>query len=537
MSIPALDLAVIAAYLVLVTGAGLLSVRRLELTGEVYFLAGRALPWGIVGAALFSSNISTIHLVGLAEAGYKHGLVIGNFEWMAAFTLILLALVFAPFYHRTRIATLPEFLERRYGPACRSIAAGMAIAAALLIHIGISLYAGAAVLREFFGVDVAVSIVLIAVITAIYTVAGGLRAVVVTETIQTVVLLVGALIVTALALAALPAHGVDSLAALRAAVKPDQLSMLHTSNEQGFAWYAILLGYPVLGVWYWCTDQTIVQRVLGARTERDAQHGALFAGLLKILPVFIMVLPGVAAWVLFRSQIGDDAAQTLPLLIRELVPTGLRGLIAAALLAALMSTIAAALNSCGTLVAVDIAERLRPGLSDRQQVRIGRVSAVVVMLLAMGWSTQGHRFDTIFEAINKMPAQFLAPPIATVFLWGVFWRRGTRQAALVTLLLGFSIGVVAFLVDLPVVGDTQLISEGLGVSFMMQAWWGFCLCSGIFVVASLSTPAPPVAQVEGLTWETPWRVLAHGPLSGVSDPRVLAGGLLVLMAALYAVFR
>ena len=380
-------------------------------------------------------------------------------------------------------------------------------------------------------------IVAIAVITAIYTVIGGLRAVVITETIQTAVLLIGAVVVTVLAFAALPAHGIDSLATFREAVKPDQLSMLHTSNEAGYAWYAILLGYPVLGIWYWCTDQTIVQRVLGARSERDAQHGALFAGLLKILPVFIMVLPGVAAWVLFRDRIGAEATQTLPLLIRELVPTGLRGLIAAALLAALMSTIAAALNSSGTLVAVDIARRLKPSLTDPQMVRIGRVSAVVVMLLAMAWSTQGHRFDSIFEAINKMPAQFLAPPITTVFLWGVFWRRGTRQAALATLVLGFSLGVVAFLVDLPVIGDTQLITEGFGVSFMMQAWWGFCICSGIFVVASLLTLPPPREQVEAVTWESPWQVIAHGRLEGIGDPRVLAGLLLLLMAVLYAVFR
>jgi SSS family solute:Na+ symporter len=343
--------------------------------------------------------------------------------------------------------------------------------------------------------------------------------------------------VTGLAFAALPGHGIESLAAFREAVKPDQLSMLQTSNDAGYAWYAIFLGYPILGIWYWCTDQTIVQRVLGARTERDAQLGALFAGLLKILPVFIMVLPGVVAWVLFRDQIGADATQTLPLLIRELVPTGLRGLIAAALLAALMSTIAAALNSSGTLVAVDIARRLKPGLSDRQEVRIGRVSAVVVMLLAMAWSTQGHRFDTIFEAINKMPAQFLAPPITTVFLWGVFWRRGTRQAALTTLALGFSLGFLVFLVDLPVIGDTQLVTEGLGVSFMMQAWWGFCFCSALFVAVSLLTPAPSPEKVDGVTWSSPWQVIAHGRVRGLSDPRVIAGLLLLLMGVLYAVFR
>ncbi|MBK8979000.1 MAG: sodium/solute symporter [Planctomycetes bacterium] len=523
-----------------ILAVGLLSVRRLTLTGEQYFLAGRTLRWPVVGAALFASNISTIHLVGLAEGGYQHGLVIGNFEWMATFTLILLSLVFVPFYFRTRISTLPEFLERRYGPATRTIMAVMAIAAALLIHIGISLYAGAAIFEEFFGVDVYASILVISIFTAVYTVLGGLKAVVVTETIQAVILLVGAVVVTGLALLALPDAGVSSLADLQAATRPDQLHMLQADNSKGFAWYAILLGYPILGVWYWCSDQTIVQRVLGARDQVQAQRGALFAGALKILPVFLMVLPGVFGYALFRGEVGDDARRILPVMIHRLVPIGLRGLIAAALLAALMSTIAAALNSVGTLVAVDIVGRIRPATSDRAQVRIGRVSAVVVMVLAMAWSTQGGRFDTIFEAINKMPAQFLAPPISTVFVWGVFWRRGTRQAALTTLVAGFALGVVAFLVDLPAFGDVQWITSserGLGVSFMMQAFWGFCICSAIFVATSLVTPAPPAAQTDDTTWPDPLQVVLHGRLRGVGDPRVLAGLLFALMVVLYAVFR
>jgi SSS family solute:Na+ symporter len=188
--------------------------------------------------------------------------------------------------------------------------------------------------------------------------------------------------------------------------------------------------------------------VLGARTEKDAQLGALFAGLLKILPLFLMVLPGVFGYVLYHELIGEQANQTLPVLITQLVPTGVRGIIAAALLAALMSTIAAALNSTGTLVAKDIAKHVRPDLSDEAQVRVGRISAVVVMLLAMLWSTQGGRFGSIFEAINKMPAQFIAPPIATVLLWGVFWRRGTRQAGIFTLALGFGGGLILFVIDL-----------------------------------------------------------------------------------------
>lgn len=547
-ALPTLDLIVIGTYFVVIMAVGLLSVRRLKMTGETYFLAGRSLRWPVVGAALFASNISTIHLVGLAEGGYKHGLVIGNFEWMATLTCIILALVFAPFYFQSRIATLPEYLERRYDPLARSIVAFMAIMAALLIHIGISLYAGAQVFQQFFDIPVIASIIIISVMTAIYTVVGGLTAVVVTETLQTVILLIGAVIVTLLAMFQLPEAGINSWSDLVANTKPDQLHMLHESNDEGYAWYAFLLGYPVLGIWYWCTDQTIVQRVLGAREQQDAQGGALFAGLLKILPTFLMVLPGVFAYALYRGQIGENSAQTLPVLITELVPTGLRGLIAAALLAALMSTIAAALNSAGTLVAVDISKHFYPDLSDRKQVTIGRISAIVVMLLAMAWSTQGDKFGSIFEAINKMPAEFLAPPITTVFLWGVFWRRGTKQAALATLVLGFVFGLIVFAVDLPLitifektaedgsVAPMQFVTEYLGIPFMMQAWWLFCLCSVIYVTVSLMTPKPSNEQLEGLTWPNPLAFITNEEFRGASDPRAIAGVLLLIMIGMYSMF-
>lgn len=536
LAIPILDLVIIVAYLLGILFVGVYSVRRMRLTSQGYFLAGRSLKWGMVGAALFASNISTIHLVGLAASGYNEGLVWGNFEWMATFTLILLGLVFAPFYFKSRIATLPEFLEKRYSPASRMFLAFMAIMGALFIHIGMSLYAGAAVFKQFFGFDVVASIVIISVITAIYTVLGGLKAVVVTETIQTVILVFGAVVVTVFAILALQDSGVHSLNELRAAVKPDQLSMIQTDNSVGLAWYAVLLGYPILGIWYWCSDQTIVQRVLGARSLRDAQLGPLFAGLLKILPVFIMVFPGVLGYVLFRDLIGADSNQALPVLINQLIPTGLKGLISAGLLAALMSTIAAALNSSATLVAVDIMKRFKPQMSDEKQVQIGRISAVVVMLLATAWSTQGGRYGSIFEAINAIAAH-LAPPITTVFLWGVFWRRGTKQAALVTLIAGFSLGAISFLVDLPVIGEEKIITDGWGIPFMMQAWWMFCICSLIYFIVSWLTPPPDPAQVEGLTWKNPLQVISQGKITGLLDPRVIAAALLLLMIILYYILR
>jgi SSS family solute:Na+ symporter len=536
LAIPVLDLVIIVGYLIGILAVGILSVRKMKLTSQGYFLAGRSLRWGMVGAALFASNISTIHLVGLAASGYNEGLVWGNFEWMATFTLILLGLVFAPFYFKSRISTLPEFLERRYSSGSRILLAFMAVAAALFIHIGMSLYAGAAVFKQFFGIDVVTSILIISVITAIYTVLGGLKAVVVTETIQTAILVLGAVAVTLFAIFALPEQGIHNLSQLKAAVRPDQLSMLQSDNSAGLAWYAVFLGYPILGIWYWCSDQTIVQRVLGAKTQRDAQIGPLFAGLLKIFPVFIMVFPGVIGYVLFKDIIGSDSNQTLPVLINRLIPTGLKGLISAGLLAALMSTIAAALNSSATLVAVDIVKRLKPKISDRKQVQIGRISAITVMILAMAWSTQGGRYTSIFEAINAIAAH-LAPPITTVFIWGVFWRRGTKQAALTTLIVGFLLGAVSFMVDLPVVGDVKVITDGWGIPFMMQAWWLFCLCSLLYILVSLMTPKPDPASVQGITWDKPIRVLAQGKIKSFGDPRLLAGFLLATMIILYYFLR
>ncbi|WP_420401924.1 sodium:solute symporter [Flagellimonas sp.] len=539
MEISFLDSAIIVAYLVGIVLVGLFATRKMKMTGEGYFLAGRGLGWATIGAALFASNISTIHLTGLAADGFDIGLVAGNYEWMAAFTLILLGLVFAPFYFKTKISTLPEFLERRFDSRSRTLLAFMAIIGALFIHIGMSLYAGASVFEKFYGVNMYVSIIVISAITAIYTVAGGLKAVVVTENIQTIILLLGSIILTVLAIYAVGDTGISSFEELKAAMKPGQLEMLHTPDTEiartkGYSWYAFFLGYPVLGIWYWCTDQTIVQRVLGAKTQNDAQYGPLFAGLLKILPAFILVLPGALAYVLFKDHIAAPI-ETLPVLIDRLLPVGLKGVFAAALLAALMSTIAAALNSCSSLVALDIVKRINPEVSDKKQVRIGRITAVVVMLVAILWSTQGGKFGSIFQAINDM-AGALAPPISAVFLLGAFYRRGSRDAAFYTLLIGFVLGVVLFLLDFAPVSGYRYITDGLGVAFLMRTWWMFCLCCILFVVLSWITPKPDEAQIAETTFRNPREVIS-GKVESWKDVRVLAGLLLLVIIILYAIFE
>ncbi len=537
MQISSIDLFIVLVYLVGIVALGIYATRKQKLTTENYFLAGRGLSWPTIGAALFASNISTIHLIGLAADGYRLGLVAGNWEWMATLTLILLSIVFAPFYIKTRISTLPEFLERRFDARSRTVLAFMAIISALFIHIGISIYAGAIVFQQFFGVNVYVSILVVSLMTTIYTVFGGLKAVVITENIQTVILLFGSTILTVIAVSALQEIGINNWSDLEAVLKPDQLKMLHGRNSdiggnEGYTWYAFFLGYPVLGIWYWCTDQTIVQRVLGAKTLLHAQRGALFAGLLKILPLFILIFPGVIAFALFEQEISHPN-ETLPVLIKNLLPIGVKGIFAAALLAALMSTIAAALNSCSSLVAVDIIKRINPHISDRKQIKYGRYTAVLVMLVSILWSTQGGRFGSIFQAINDI-ASAIAPPISAVFLLGVFYRRGTKEAAFYTLIIGFIMGVTLFLLDFEAVSGSKYITDGLGIPFLMRGWWLFCISAVLFVVISQLTPAPDPEQIADTTWKNPAAVL-KGSIKKATDIRVLAGLLLFLVVVLYMI--
>lgn len=559
-----IDTSVLAAYLIGITSFGIWVGFRRHASSQQYFLANKSLGWFTVGAAVFTSNISTIHLVGLAASGAKDGMVVGNFEWMACFILMVLALLFAPFYFTSKVSTLPEFMERRYCPQARTFLAVIGLVGALLIHIGISLFAAAKVFQSFLGVPMLVTIVVLSVFTVTYTALGGLKAVVMTESIQVCLLLGGAVLVTTRGICALGKVGVHSLAGFHAAANPGQLSMFQPIwNSHGhlneFSWLAVLLGYPIVGIWYWCGDQTHVQRVLGAKDLRSAQDGPLFAGFLKITPVFLMVLPGVIGSVLWQrgalhlpgaaGSSAPDYNTMLPTLINTLVPVGLRGLLAACMAAALMSCMAAALNSCATLISVDIVQRIRPAATDAQVVTVGRISTGVIMVLAMLWSTQGEQFGTIFEAINKIPMTF-APAVTTVFVLGILWKRGTWQAALSTLYVGSSIGVLYFIGDLPSVGRMflsgharpefgGLISDpvqGLGIPFMLVGPMLACLCIAIYVLVSLSTPAMEPATIAKVCWDHPLQFL-KGKANGGSDPRVVALILLTVVLTLYWLMR
>jgi len=591
-----IDLVVIVAYFVVILGLGVWAGlrRRAGTESAGYFLAGGTLTWPLIGMALFSTNISTIHLVSQAQEGYVNGLAYGNFEWMAPFLLITLSLFFAPFYFRSKVATLPDFLERRYSRACRDWLAAMSIISAIVIHIGFTLYTGAVVLEEMFGIDKMTSIIGTSILTGIYTIIGGLLAVVLTESLQTIILLAGAILITLVAFG--HAGGWEGITAH---VEPVKLTVLRSSSDPAnLPWYSVLLGYPVIGLWYWCADQTIVQRVLGAKDENHARVGPLFAGFIKVLPVFIFVFPGTICLALLHQgkmtalpvlQVSEPAVAPSAMsdaerrvyqavssytgkeevirvdyvvdqaglakpevdramtslvnsgvlkaksdavyahMILELLPPGLRGVLAAALLAALMSTVSGALNSIATLFSYDLYRRWRPDTPDHRLVVIGRLATFGAMVIAILWSPLVGHYKSIYQGVNTIIC-YLAPPITTVFIWGVFWRRASSRAAMTTLVVGSLLGLTVFVLD------WCKEYTGWHVQFMMAAFYLFAICSVVMVVTSLIWPHAHTTESERLVWRNPLEALRDRGWPGLANYRLLAALLFVVMVLLYLVF-
>lgn len=575
-----LDWGIIVAYLVSVVGLGVTagSLRRRGGEGSHYFLAGNTLTWPVIGLAMFAANISTVHLVSLAQTAYQYGLVYGNFEWMAGFTLILLSLFFAPLYLRSRVPTLPDYLERRFNRPCRDVLAIVSLFSAIVIHIGVALYTASWVLcgileippdTPILGLDaLMLFIIALGVLTGLYTMLGGLLAVVWTESLQTVLLLVGAVAITivgyvnvggwselaeTLATHPHPLAGQEGIPHTTA----NFLSMARSASDpSGLPWYSILLGYPVLGIWYWCADQTIVQRVLAARDEKQARLGPLFCAFIKILPVFFFVLPGVICVALVQQGFFEGGgpartADTYTFMLTRMLPVGLKGLVAAAMLAAAMQTCSAALNSSATLFAYDIVKRWKPATTDHRLVVIGKITTFAATIIAIVISPLFGQYSTIFEGLARL-ISYVSPPITAVFLLGVFWKKATGRAALLTLSVGGAIGMILFALDFwkgPIaasLADNSSVLAGAFAwftqnvihDFMLLAFYLFVVCSGIMVVVSFMRPEPLKAEAQQLVWENwrePLRGEAHGHALG--NYRILAGLVLATFVVLYIVFR
>ncbi|TGV04189.1 sodium:solute symporter family transporter [Flavivirga rizhaonensis] len=539
MNISFIDIAIIAVYLIGIVIIGIWAAGGFKKqTSNSYFLAGRSLGWGVVGASLFASNISTVHIVGFAESGFTSGLSDGIFEWMAIPCLVFLGIFIAPFYFRKKIATIPEYFESRFDGASRTFMVVFAILTALLIHIGISLYAGATIMKEFFGLDQLWGVLIISILTAIYTIFGGLKAVAVTESIQSVMLLGGSILITVFGILMLPEAGVTDFESFKAHIKPGSLSMLRTdavvAETGGIPWYAVFLGYPVLGIWYWFTDQTIVQRVLGSKSENDSRIGPMFTALLKLAPVFFMLLPGLLAYVLFKDTINAaGTGQTYSILIAEILPIGLVGIVIASLLAALMSSVAAALNSSSTLVSIDIIRRLKPDTEDDKLVWIGKITAFVVMVIAILFSlVAGAKGGSIITIVNSIGSS-IAPSISAVFILGYFWKRGTKEAAKWTFLFGLILGVLMFSLDFADENGVKLITDEWGIIFMMQAWWGFVACCIIFVIVSYLTPKPTEAQMAYTFVRSDY----FRKIKSVFDYRIIGISIMILLIILWGIIE
>ena len=493
------DLVIVLLYFAIVFGIGLYFARR-ERTSEEYFLAGRDIGWFFIGASLFVSNISTEHFIGLSGTGASSGLAVGHFEWLACLILLILGWVFVPFYLRSNVFTMPEFLERRFNRQCAVYLAAISIIAYIFTKISVQLYAASVVLERVAGWPLWKTAVVLVVATGIYTVAGGLAAVIYTDTVQTLILITGAVALTVIGLIR-----VGGLGHLRTMVPPGYFHMIKPISDPNFPWTGIFFGAPILGIWYWCTDQVIVQRVLSARDEGHAKAGTIFAGFLKILPVFMLVLPGIIAYALFRDQLtSPDFAY--PTLVLNLLPVGLVGLVMAALLAAVMGAMSSVFNSASTLVTLDFYKKLRPEVSERQLVNFGRIATGIMVLLGLLWVPFIKYISNQLYIYLQSVQAYISPPIAACFIFGILWPRLNGAGAITSLLVGFVMGATRFVLELADRAGSHFQSPVIrwlvDMNFLHYAIFMFVVCAAVLILVSMTAPAADRKRLAGLTFAT-----------------------------------
>ncbi len=537
-SLATLDWLVIVVYFALTFGVAVVAGIRERKGGTSstgYFLAGRDSGWFIIGGSLFASNIGSEHLVGLAGTGAASGMAVGQFEILASLILLVLGWIFVPFYLASGVFTMPEFLERRYSSGARWYLAIISIIAYVLTKISVTIAAGGIVFTALMGINFWTGALVVVVITGIYTIFGGLRAVLYTDLMQMFVLIGGAITVTLIGLTAL--GGWD---ALTAQVEPSFFSLWRPMSDPDFPWTGILFGAPILAVWYWCTDQFIVQRVLAAKDLSEARRGTIFAGFLKLLPLFIFVLPGIVAYALAKQgklELGASD-QALPTLVRTLLPVGLKGLVVAGLLAALMSSLSSVFNSTSTLVTLDVYKKLRPQATEKQLVWFGQVSTAILVCFGLAWIPIMKLVSAqLYQYLQSVQA-YISPPIAAVFLIGILWKRVNAQGAMAALLSGFVLGVLRLVLELNKGSLDGILLTYASINFLHFAIVLFVICSMILVFVSLMTAPPPPEQVEGITFQTATPV-ADGPVAASKRGRdkLLTLLLIAAVGTLWFVFR
>jgi SSS family solute:Na+ symporter len=581
-----LDWLMIAAYFGLLLGITCWAIRRSKDTTDDYFLAGRHLGWLIIGASIFASNIGSEHLVGLAGSGCTDGVAMAHYE-LHAWCLLVLAWVFVPFYTRSLVFTMPEFLEKRFSPTARWVLSIISLVAYVLTKMAVGIFAGGivfgtllpelkldlgfATLNSFWIGSLAVVL-----LTGLYTVLGGMRAVAYTEAVQTFVLIIGSVLVTLFGLAKL-----GGWSELRHTLSSDMFNLwkpLVPAGVEGtwapvkesgrmawyfsgnYPWLGMLFCAPVIGLWYWCTDQYIVQRALGAPNEQQARRGSICAAFFKLLPVFIFIIPGMICYALAISgkapelrhlvdangkALREECQAAFPLMVAYVVPVGIRGVVVAGLLAALMSSLAGAFNASSTLFTMDLYQKFKPGASQHQLVWIGRVATTIMVLIGLCWIPVIQGAKGLYHYLQTVQG-YLAPPIFVVFFFGVCMKRLNAKGCLSALVVGFVICVFRLAVDTPVMlglkGFEQGYPEGSflwiinNIYFQYFSLFIFVVCVLVMISVSYLTEAPSAERISGLTFATVTAEDRAKTRGSWSKWDVIASGVvlcLILMAYLY----
>jgi len=479
-----IDITIVGIYIVFVVWFGF-RIGKKHKSAEDYFLAGRSMIWPFIGISLFASNISSTTLIGLAGDAYSTGISVYNYEWFATVILVFFVIFILPFVLKSQVYTIPEYLERRYDGRARTYFSILNLFLNIIVDTAASLYVGGLMLKLIFpDIPMWQTISALAVVAGIYTIAGGLAAVIYTDAIQTVMLLLGSVIISIAAFSK-----VGGWEAITAQVSPDMLSLIRPLDDPGVPWLGLFTGLPLLGVYFWCNNQFMVQRVLSAKNLWHGRLGSLFAGLLKLPVLFIMVLPGTAAILLYPGL--ERADLVYPTLMFDLLPTGLLGLVMAGFIAALMSQIDSTLNSASTLVTVDFVAKAKPNLSQRQLMIVGRWVTLSFMVLAALWAPQIEKVGSIWKYLQSV-LSYTVPPVVAMFLIGTFWKRANAHGAFLSIVVGVLLAVVFFYIN--------EIAGIINIHFLYIAPILFVVCTLLIIIGSLITQPPDQKKVSELTW-------------------------------------
>jgi SSS family solute:Na+ symporter len=478
---------------------------------EDYFLAGRNVGWFVIGASIFASNIGSEHVVGLAGTGFESGTPMAHYE-LHAWIVLLLGWLFLPFYIRSGAFTMPEFLEKRFDSRSRWFLSLFSLIAYVLTKVSVTIYAGGIVVSELLGIPFWYGAIGVVLFTGIYTVIGGMKAVIYTETLQAVILILGSIIITYLGLQEV--GGWNELRSIVIAESPEHFNMWRPMNDPDFPWTGLLFGGTIVGIWYWCTDQYIVQRTLAANNIKIGRRGAIFGAYLKLLPIFIFLIPGIIAFALSVQNPEvfsiEKADRAFPMLVKTLLPVGLKGLVAGGLMAALMSSLASVFNSCSTIFTIDIYKKLKPNESENKLLNIGKIATAVIVILGIIWIPIMEKIGggVMYQYLQNVQS-YIAPPVAAVFLLGILWKRVNSKAAITTLMAGLILLILRLGSEIyfqPEISSNQIVDGFMFVfatiNFSHMAILMFVFSILLCIGVTLSTSEPNYNDIIGLSFGT-----------------------------------